>query len=57
MIGNVSQVLVESDNFARTPDDIPIKITGTQIAPRTICDVNVTGIDGMYLVGRVIGRE
>ena len=50
-IGNVSQVLVESHNIARTPDDIPVKIVGAHIAPRTICDVKITGTDQDMLVG------
>lgn len=52
-IGNVSQVLVESDNMARTPNDIPVKIVGTPISPRTICDVRITGIDDGGLVASV----
>jgi len=52
-VGNMSQVLVESDNIARTPDDIPVRIDGVPVPPRTICDVKITGIDGAVLVGSV----
>ncbi len=50
-VGNTCRVLVESDNIARTPDDIPIKIVGATIPPRTICNIKVTGVDGGMLVG------
>jgi len=53
-IGNVSRVLVESDNIARTPDDIPVKITSAPIHPRTICDVQITGIDELMFSGSKI---
>ena len=51
-VGNMSQVLVETDNMARTPDDIPVRIGGAPIAPRTICSVKITGVDGMMFIGR-----
>ena len=44
-IGKTTSVLVESNNIARTSDDIPVKIFGTPIPARTICDVKITGID------------
>ena len=50
-VGNVCQVLVESDNVARTPDDIPVKIAGTAIPPRTICDIKITGATDDMLLG------
>ena len=53
-VGNVCRVLVESDNIARTPDDIPVKIAGATIAPRTICDVKITGIDELMFSGSKI---
>ena len=40
-IGTRQSVLVESDNIARTPDDIPVKIIGDSIPPRTIMNVNI----------------
>lgn len=53
-VGNVCRVLVESDNIARTPDDIPVKIAGVAIPPRTICDVKITGIDELMFSGSKI---
>ena len=41
-VGKNVSVLVESDNTARTPDDIPVRIVGKAIPPRTICDVKIT---------------
>ena len=58
-VGNVSRVLVESNNIARTPDDIPVKIVGVPIPPRTICDVKITGIDDatpMFYADVIIGH-
>ena len=49
-IGKTTQILVESDNIGRTPDDIPVLIAGKTISERTICDVKITGIDGDMLV-------
>ena len=46
MVGTRTSVLVESDNMARTPDDIPVRISGAPIPAKTICDVQITGIDG-----------
>lgn len=54
-IGENVSVLVESNNTARTPDDIPVRIIGKHIPARTICDVKITGIDGEFLVGHVSG--
>ena len=45
------QVLVEENNIARDPHDIAVKISGTPIPARTICDVNLTDIDGEIFVG------
>jgi threonylcarbamoyladenosine tRNA methylthiotransferase MtaB len=50
-VGNMCRVLVESDNTARTPDDIPVKIVGAHIPPRTICDVKITDINGLTFIG------
>ena len=52
--GNVSRVLVESGNIARTPDDIPVKIVGVPIPPRTICDIKITGVDDLMFAGTLI---
>ena len=48
-IGKNVQVLVESHNNARTPDDIPVHIDGAMVPERTICDVKITEIsDGIF---------
>ena len=52
-IGKTVQVLVESDNMARTPDDVPVKISGAPIPAKTICDIKITGMDGDILIGGV----
>lgn len=52
-IGKTVQVLVESKNMARTPDDIPVKIAGAQIPERTICDVTITGINGLNFIATI----
>ena len=44
-IGKIVSVLVEENNIGRTPDDIDIKILGKTIPNRTICDVQITGIN------------
>lgn len=51
MVGTRTSVLVESNNMARTPDDIPVKIAGAVIPERTICDVKITGIEADHLTG------
>ena len=50
-VGNMCRVLVESNNIARTPDDIPVKIGGATIAPRTICDIRITSANNAMLIG------
>lgn len=51
LVGTRTSVLVESNNMARTPDDIPVQIAGAPIPARTICDVDITEIDGGVLIG------
>lgn len=51
MVGTRTSVLVESNNMARTPDDIPVKIAGAVISERTICDIKITGIEADHLTG------
>ena len=51
LVGTRTSVLVESNNMARTPDDIPVRISGAPIPTRTICDVNITGMDGDVITG------
>lgn len=50
-IGKIVSVLVEQNNIGRTPDDIDIKIVGTPIQDKTICDVTITGIENNMFVG------
>lgn len=47
------QVMVEENNIARCPHDISVKIEGTTIPPRTICDVILTEIQGDYFIGKI----
>ena len=51
-IGKTVSVLVEQNNIGRTPDDIDIKIVGTPIQDKTICDVTITGIENNMFVGK-----
>lgn len=53
-VGKIVSVLVEENNIGRTPDDIDIKILGKTIPNRTICDVQITGIDKGMFVGTII---
>ena len=55
LVGTVQSVLMESNNMARTPDDIPVRISGAPIPAKTICDVDITGTDGEVLVVSVSG--
>lgn len=50
-IGKTVSVLVEDNNIGRTPDDLDIKITGTKIPNKTICNVKITGIENEMFVG------
>ncbi len=50
-IGKTVSVLVEENNAGRTPDDIDIKIAGAPILNKTICDVQITGIENENFVG------
>ncbi|MBN1324766.1 MAG: MiaB/RimO family radical SAM methylthiotransferase [Alphaproteobacteria bacterium] len=52
-IGTVSQVLVEENNTARTPDDIEIKIKGDKILAKTVCDLKITNISDLHFVGEI----
>lgn len=53
-IGNTVQVLVEENNMARCPHDIPVRIDGAALPARTICDVKLIDVDGDYFIGKVI---
>jgi len=50
-IGKTVSVLVEENNIGRTPDDIDVKINGTNIPNKTICDVKLIGIDKNAFIG------
>ncbi len=52
-IGRTVQVLVEENNLARDPHDIVVKIDGHHIAPRTVCDVILTDINGEEFIGKI----
>jgi threonylcarbamoyladenosine tRNA methylthiotransferase MtaB len=52
-IGTITQVLIEKNNIARTPDDIEIKIIGTQIIPKTICNLKINSISDLHFVGKI----
>ncbi len=52
-VGEIAQVLVEENNIAREEHDIDVKITGNKIAPRTICNVKLTGIDDDVFIGEI----
>ncbi len=49
-VGQTAQLLMEQGNIGRTVDDIPVRVSGAQIQPRTIIDVKVSGIQGNYLL-------
>lgn len=51
-IGKTVSVLVEKDNNARTPDDISVKIVGTEILPKTICGITLCDIENMTFIGK-----
>ena len=53
-LGKTTSVLVESNNIARTPDDIPVRIAKKTIPERTICDVKIIGLDDTECVMRAI---
>lgn len=52
-VGKTVQVLVEANNIARCPHDIAVRIGGCCIEPRTVCDVEIIGIDGDNFIGRI----
>lgn len=49
-VGKTLQVLMEENNIGRTPDDIPVRVSGKQIPAQTIIDVKVIGIQDNYLL-------
>ncbi len=52
-VGKTMSVLVEEKNIARTPDDLPVVICGEKIPARTICDVEMKGIENNKFIGKV----
>lgn len=53
-VGRTVQVLVEENNIARTPHDIPLRIRGDAVASRTICMARIDGVDGDCFVGEIL---
>lgn len=53
-LGQTVQVLVEENNTARTPNDIPVKISGKKLQAKTICDVKLTDINDDYFFATTI---
>lgn len=53
-IGQQTQVLVEANNIARDPHDIAVEIEGCAIAPRTVCNVVITGMREETFIGKII---
>ena len=51
-IGKTVQILMEENNVARCPHDIAVRIYGCPVASKTICDIEITGIDDDTLVGK-----
>lgn len=52
-IGRTVQVLTEENNMARTPNDISVRIMGEKIAPKTICNIHLTGIEKNDFIGNL----
>lgn len=53
-IGTVTNILVENNNMARDPHDIPVRIAGAAVPSRTICDVKITDMDGDVFIATQI---
>ena len=56
-IGTKTSVSVESGNIARNPHDIPVKILGAPILPRTICDVVIGGMEQDEFIATAVGAD
>lgn len=52
-VGKTVQVLVEENNIARCPHDIPVKISEQNIPARTICNVILTGVKNDIFIGKI----
>ncbi|MCQ2599506.1 MAG: MiaB/RimO family radical SAM methylthiotransferase [Alphaproteobacteria bacterium] len=53
-LGQVTQVLVEENNIARTPHDISVRIDGATIPSRTICNIKLTDIENDEFIGKTL---
>lgn len=53
-IGKTLQVLVEENNTARCPHDIEVRIDGSALPARTICNVLITDVRDDYFIGKAI---
>ncbi len=53
-IGTIANVLMEENNFARTENDIPVKIMGCPIPPRSICNVRLIKTESTYFIGEIV---
>lgn len=49
-VDTISQVLVEENNVARTPNDIEVRIIGNPIPARTVCDVQLKDISDLHFI-------
>ena len=52
-IGKIVQVLVEENNIARCPHDIDVKIQGSAIQSRNICNVILENMNDDYFIGKI----
>ena len=53
-IGKTTSVLVEENNTGRTPTDIDVILDGIQIPNKTICNVELTGINNGIFTGKFV---
>lgn len=53
-LNKITSVLSESNNLARTKDDIQVKIIGANIEPKKICNVYLIGIERDYFIAKLV---
>ena len=53
-IGKTISVLIEENNIGRTPDDIDVILSGAKIPNKTICSVELTGINNGTFTGKFV---
>lgn len=53
-VGKTTSVLVEENNTGRTPNDIDVILDGIQIPNKTICNVELTGINNGIFTGKFV---